>query len=1164
MIVGRLARRLAPGFYRLVIDVDWPDRIEYLRCILNGREIGKAAAFHDPSCQDPVPSWECRFVVLRRGEQRFAVERFAADDEYPPREHARVRSIRAVPEEGPRLRAPEERHCGLDLWGWHASPWHTRTEHVGPGYFVKRVLAESHKWGSNFLQVYPYSLLGGMPGVTTEVRRIARIGFAADKGWNVENWRALLREVHARGMTIEEHGFPPQYVNTERQYRPEETYLMLRTWYEQNADLANLDPAECVDGWDIEEYPNPARAPRREGLSASDDDMLAAMHLKWSYNPGDYFNLCGHRANARLGPSHNLVWYWKGPNFVFTPCNGGRGNDTIAPIRLFPGSAGFRPRANDVFVGFQADSRPQLWSSRYGGANFPDWLILQAFDFARPRRRDWPRIHETALFWLGEGDASMPESLRDYVYIASFDPLKAAVTANHGSTGLDGSLAHQGTIGKARRDHGFGTEHRVNHAADSTFIQNRFLKLTRSARAPHGILECDLDGTANFSAHARRATLLEFVETTNLPEPALEKPLAGRRRLTVRRALPPGAYLLELALEAGSSVGIAEVRQDGRLIGRLDANDRPGGGHVAFTVLRETPTTLRVDCTRTPSQTSVIRVYRTEGAVRSLLTARGLKRRPTQAERPFADLRKNARFPGILGGRGPKRISLLFDGECMRTRLARLTVRNTGRRAASIKVAVNLHGFHLNRRRIREGARNDITDWTRPAMDEYACWAGQWSIPADGRPHVVVFPFASYSEETHHLTVCCDAGECHVRSVEIFRPPVVHDYALKGGNRAELVEHLGTNTTRYTVFNEIPAVEMATQGRGRPMGIRLGGYRAVHRGNAWSLSDPRGVLPGLRITVHDGSATLNGDTLRIEYAACGGRLEVALARLWPASRLPMDRIVRRVRLPARTSVKVAAPDGGSKVAMVEVVNPKDGPYLVRENGWWRVRGAQPIYDPDDEKKHLKTYLKWVEAGLPSGTVPMRVARRDLVKVVCTGKRETLLCRWGYIEGLVRPGPGCAYTVEIADLGRRGCRVRVLNTTPYLFAPSVEFRRPFGRIRLNGKPWAFFEGRRVLLPQKRGTYRIEVAAGEPGIPHVARTAARVSRAAFEGGTLTFRAVLPDFVRSLPERLEYHALVVYDKTRWLRRKMDGARLVRPGRRGDIIAFRPGSVAVHFTKI
>ena len=120
--------------------------------------------------------------------------------------------------------------------------------------------------------------------------------------------------------------------------------------------------------------------------------------------------------------------------------------------------------------------------------------------------------------------------------------------------------------------------------------------------------------------------------------------------------------------------------------------------------------------------------------------------------------------------------------------------------------------------------------------------------------------------------------------------------------------------------------------------------------------------------------------------------------------------------------------------------------------------------------------------------------------------------------------------------------------------------------MDGRTWAYYDTEgMVLLPNSPGEHRLEVELVEaaPAEPRVTRTGACVTAAAYDARhrVLEVETGLPPWVRSLPEEQLYMALVGYDKKRFRRSSIEGAKVEKEGELGDIVAFKPGKMRIGF---
>jgi len=246
----------------------------------------------------------------------------------------------------------------------------------------------------------------------------------------------------------------------------------------------------------------------------------------------------------------------------------------------------------------------------------------------------------------------------------------------------------------------------------------------------------------------------------------------------------------------------------------------------------------------------------------------------------------------------------------------------------------------------------------------------------------------------------------------------------------------------------------------------------------------------------------------------------------------------RVALDGEGAVTVFNPLPVPVVKVVRVAGAGEMPFQVREFGRWVFRGAQPS---------------------------LAHAGEDYCKCYLPARGSALVQRYGWMDGVARPGWGCQQTVALSECRRQGAVVsleaRVRSVTAFLFAPRVRFRNPIASVRLDGRAWQYFDGRHVFLPNRPGRYRVEVREGTPGAPHVARTSAHVEHCEWSGTSLRFDARLPVWMESVPEGFWFSALIRHPGRSLA--SLRGGRLIRTRDGGaSVVSFQAGTVEAGFS--
>jgi hypothetical protein len=185
---------------------------------------------------------------------------------------------------------------------------------------------------------------------------------------------------------------------------------------------------------------------------------------------------------------------------------------------------------------------------------------------------------------------------------------------------------------------------------------------------------------------------------------------------------------------------------------------------------------------------------------------------------------------------------------------------------------------------------------------------------------------------------------------------------------------------------------------------------------------------------------------------------------------------------------------------IRILNPADGPYWVRENGWWQTRGAQP---------------SWHERGT------------DLLKVILYPDSPTAVRPGGFLEGVVRNAWGAQYTQLLRDVrpspAGAALTVRVVDISPKLWSPRLEFSRPIAEAKVDGRAWFYFDGPFLFLPNHRQDHSIEVVFGPPTAPCVQCTYASVESTVWDGRVMAVKTALPEWVESIPAGSRFYLAV-----------------------------------------
>ena len=338
-----------------------------------------------------------------------------------------------------------------------------------------------------------------------------------------------------------------------------------------------------------------------------------------------------------------------------------------------------------------------------------------------------------------------------------------------------------------------------------------------------------------------------------------------------------------------------------------------------------------------------------------------------------------------------------------------------------------------------------------------------------------------------------------------------------------------------------------------------------------TLRDSAGTKPDLVVAVAEAGRVSSWNWVsdqHLEFRSPAGEEELRILFLVPDGLYDDDAVAALLAAIPREPERISLGHSGTavirngspvpRVAVVEIIDPNGEPYFVNETGTegahWSYRGAQPRASNQGASDFLKVYLA------PGG--------------------QATIQRYGFIRGAVKPGWGCQNLVQIADTNLRSNAVTVTVTklSPLIYAPRIQFSRPIREVRLNRKPWQYFEDQNVFLPAARGRYRVEVEFGEVGAPQLTRTYAHVVAAAWDATTKTLTVSTQSpagYESGLPGGKMYTMLVRHAGFRL--ESVRGAEPIPPSEfqaetemmeamqsAGTIIRFRPGEAVLQFSKL
>lgn len=1121
----------------------------------------------------------CEFEVVlpHAGIHRFEIDRSIAT--FFPLEYALELlewSIERVPMRDVAVPGAAQAPALVPCWGWHASSTYQRFDSwkITADYWRKRILEQAAKWGANYLQAFPDFSEGFFQDISPG---------------------EAIRMAHEAGFYVDTHNHGPTLVGDSLEDRFERLDRYLALYF----DLTQRPLLECPDSWETEQYHEWDQL--RLGTQ---ENVIRSNEVTWRYHPGCTMGDCKSEP-GECGVYHQWLHEdFHGPNYAkVMMCAGGWalcGYDDMDVISLFPKERGFKNQFNWVTRGYQANARPYS-TNFYGGTSQADWMAKEIGDYARleaQARRERRYSPVTALSWLGEGNLTLPEELRRFVLAASMDPCRAALTYPLVTTGFDGELAWRKTFFKQC---GNVVGYRPREWAPNTTarLHNSVLGLDSSALSDRVCLRWDSEGLGEFDLNARTLTLSEQLVAAHLgpaPEVVADRTFPGASwdQEFWTPSLPPGTYELVLSAPKGGHFAL-EAYAGTLYLGRFVGMDAPAETRLPFYVHPGDEYEPKLELRRASDEplptitAQVLPTFLEAATLVQLSPEEDMSEHIEPAEgdlpaRCVVDLAKDEACPRHIGGDSPgspRVLDAYFDSGPAAYLLV-LRVRSP-KGLARVDITLDSHFQNQPGYRAKGAPTGSTNEWMgRPG--ELGC-IHAFDAAADWQTVYVPVVCTHDGGERRHkieLSVPAESPPVELGRLALVRTPVQHRYVQPGGHEAILeqtftIRRSGTllhERRTWCMAAEEPvlwlSIERRTEGNAEAASYTGGGpYDAVapigEDGGSlhFRATDARNkVLPPMSIHFFGGcQADLQNTHIEIRPTAERFRMAFTLRQDAPAHYYvtPHD----TVTLPAR-GLEAENSETYAQVRRFEILNPKPGPYFAEEDGWWTVRGGQPLPESDEAwRRYTEAFDRWALHG-HEGPMPEPPCTRDLVRLVLAPGATGRLQAWGFIDGHVRPGYGCQRQVLLRNVSPKGCTVRVVHVHGYVYAPRVEFAENFTGVRLDGAPWAYHDGRTVFLPQQPGDYAIEIESGEPWpLPTLRATAASVKRAVFAEGRLTIETELPAYVFTLPENLRYSVFVAYDPTHFGVAFVEGGECLRTGPQGGIFRLDASQAVILFGK-
>ena len=225
------------------------------------------------------------------------------------------------------------------------------------------------------------------------------------------------------------------------------------------------------------------------------------------------------------------------------------------------------------------------------------------------------------------------------------------------------------------------------------------------------------------------------------------------------------------------------------------------------------------------------------------------------------------------------------------------------------------------------------------------------------------------------------------------------------------------------------------------------------------------------------------------------------------------------------------------VKIVKVPRAKALPFWVKEKAGYFFRGSQPA---DNKSDFVKCYL-------PAGGIAE-------------------ICRYGQINDIVKPAPGCQYAVTIQQVDVRNNRCTVKAAVSNISAainPALDFAKSIQSVKVNGAKWFVYDRNRLYLPKQTGQFKIEISFGQSQDIHIIATQAMIRNMDFDSNKneFSFEADYPEYTYELAPSIHFYAAIKLNGQ--TPSNIKGAKAVENNTQNDMltIKFKKGKVKIKF---
>ncbi len=1212
-------KNIQPGFYTLEMEIETGLKRRDFIVSLDWDKIGVNSGYFTDTGKQQAPPYRYDFNITKPGIHIISIQRFPFLIWAPQEETLRITKLSVSKRSKPKVwDIYDYHHPGQSyhqLWGWMPSSTYQRpgNRKLTREYWDKRIIEEAAKWGSNYVQLYPYAF----DGYVKEGSFKLAIAYAHKWGFLMDQHQSWLGK-----------GDFEDYIKV----RPAQVFSKL-------FDRTNTPWQNCMDGWESED---PHDRPLPELPLFGKKNVIESTNSTWQYHPGSFVSECWYLAATIRDHYENILHQgYHGPNYgKVQMCAGSpfkNGYDDIMALQPFPQFMAFKNDYNWVFRTCQADSRPYT-NNKFGGISMTDWIVKQCWDFFRPnayavRQKKHPIT--CALNWLGEPSVNLPEAMRKDVYAASMDPCRGAMAYKLATTGRDGlqfwnyprdliAKFIDATGAKAlTRYRQRYNEYLVRewYPAHTTRQHNGILAVNHHAMAGQKDLLWDTENLGQFDVDAKKLTLLKDI--FKLQFDTEQKDVLARkfeaRLIPVWQwptELKPGLYQLQVEYNA-KIPNMVEVYYGHYYIGAINMLGN-GSASFPFYVSDENQQMIDfrlvagyrhgdMDCKIVKlknqieskakigipdNSSSELMVYSSEKEKIEL-------RKAVDITKPNHDKITPA---GLQAKRKtlPTAVDFWFDGKAGNYLLCLRAKSQT--QSQRVDVTLNTHLF--SERQVSQDDPEDENlnvfsknNWYR----EYGMYGRIGALMLNAQWNTYQLPVVLVHDSGTRrfkieLSIPPGSEQVDFDYISLVKMPVDHDISQVGGHLSVVRENtklLDNQTSvaenrKWTIAADQPSIFVTIDRdiKGdKPVKstIDINGYEIIEFNgskvstghtsdripNIISLKDQQNIYPPLTIRLENtesiGEIRLKQDSIEFAKLKTAPRPLYAVITLRETKTFDMP-----VYAPSVEKLKfngdyaqLKNPFRQKTAILARVDDPQPGPYFVKEQKWWSVRGAQTVCtDPGAWDRYLIDYNNWLIDAQP-GKMPAPPVNYDILRCIAEPGETVQIQRYGYINDIVRPGWGSQKQILISRVRPDRCTVKVLNVSPYMFAPRVQFKKSFDSVRLNGKVWDYHDGQNVFLPQETGNYSVEVADKGLPTPALTSTAAKVRSARFRKNIFKINIEKPDYVFKIPHNLRYKLGLSYDLEKFNIISVKGGKLLREGPLGGIVDCYGQEIIIEFGK-